>query len=99
METRRRGRKCWEEVPHPYPFNAATTIRYQLPQADDIQLSIYNILGQRITPLVDDAQPAGCYAATWNGKDQPGVDMASGIYRYRLTGGNRSPTKKMLILR
>ena len=84
---------------YPNPFNASTTVRYQLPKATEVQLSIYNLLGQKVRTVVDGVQPAGFYAVIWDGRNQSGVDMASGIYLYRLTGGDRSLVKKMLILR
>ena len=83
----------------PNPFNASTTVLYQLPESVHIRLTIYNILGQKVITLVDDVQPAGYYIKTWDGRDQSGMDVSGGIYLYCLTGSNRFITKKMLLLR
>lgn len=69
---------------YPNPFNPTTTIWYQLPVDGKIRLSIYNTLGQQITTLVDDSKVAGFYTSEWNGKDQSGKTVASGIYFYRI---------------
>ncbi|MCP4633333.1 MAG: T9SS type A sorting domain-containing protein [candidate division Zixibacteria bacterium] len=78
----------------PNPFNPETTLKYSLPVAGDVNLSIYNILGQRVTSLVDGYQNAGQYNVIWNASS-----YSSGIYFYRLTTGDKSFSKKMQLLK
>lgn len=84
---------------YPNPFNAATVIKYGLPVNCDVRLIIYNVAGQRIRTLVDGPQTAGYKTAIWNGKNDEGLDVSSGIYLYSLTAGQNSEQKKMVILR
>ena len=83
----------------PNPFNPRTTIRYQLPQNAQIRMEIFNILGQRVITLVDSRQQAGRYQVVWNGKNQSGNRVASGVYILRLQAGNRVKTMKMVLLK
>ncbi|MDZ7363203.1 MAG: Ig-like domain-containing protein [candidate division KSB1 bacterium] len=83
---------------YPNPFNPTTQIRYELPRAVHVSVIIYNSLGQEIRRLVDRVQPAGYHHVTWNGRDQRGKPVPSGIYHYRLQVGNEFVlTKKMLL--
>ena len=91
---------------YPNPFNPTTTIRYILPTASRVTLKIYNVLGQEVSTLVNDLQPAGQKTAVWNGSGNAGNPVASGVYFYRIvaTGAqdrNRSAAlvKKMLLVR
>jgi hypothetical protein len=80
---------------YPNPFNPATTISYQLSAVSQVELSIYNLLGQKVATLVDRRQPAGVYQVKWDGTAYP-----SGVYYYRLltdTGFNQ--TKKLILLK
>jgi len=80
---------------YPNPFNPTTTISYQLPSISKINLSIYNILGQKLTTLVAEKQPAGSYKAVW---DASGI--ASGVYFYRLeTQQGLVETRKLVLLK
>ncbi len=79
---------------YPNPFNARTTIGYGLPTASHISLTIYDILGQKITTLVDAYQPAGEYQINWDAASQ-----SSGIYFYRLDVGGMVETKRMSLLK
>ncbi len=83
---------------YPNPFNPATAISYQLPAASQVQLKIYNLKGQEIKTLVDEFHEAGLKSVVWNGSDDQGRKVASGIYVYQLTAGQFSMTKKMLLL-
>jgi hypothetical protein len=71
---------------YPNPFNPTTTIRYALPQASRVTLSVYNILGQRVTDLVKDEQAAGYYAVPFDG-----ARLASGVSFYHLSARPRVP--------
>jgi hypothetical protein len=69
----------------PNPFNPSTTIRYEVAQTSHIRLSIYNLLGQEVTRLVDAVQATGRYSVVWDGRNSLGQTVASGIYTYRMT--------------
>lgn len=84
---------------YPNPFNPTTTIRYQLPEKSLVNLKIYNILGQLIRTLVDDEKAAGYYTIQWDGRDDSGKTVGSGIYFYRLEAGSFIQTRKALFLR
>jgi hypothetical protein len=84
----------------PNPFNPATTIKFGLPAPDILSLQIYDILGKRIRTLASEVQyDRGYHAIVWDGRDDRGVHVASGIYLLRLTAGNRSDLIKMTLLR
>ncbi|MGB9773859.1 MAG: alpha-amylase family glycosyl hydrolase [Bacteroidota bacterium] len=88
---------------YPNPFNPTTTILYEIPKTGKVTLEVYNILGQKVITLVDGVQTAGRYAVRWNGVNEQGLPVASGVYFYRLIvqGGARGEfvqTKKMLLL-
>lgn len=84
---------------YPNPFNPETTIEYALTEPTPVQLSIYNILGQRVRILVNEEQNAGYYRIHWNGKDESGRAVASGVYLYKLEAGEISKTRKMLLIK
>ena len=79
---------------YPNPFNPLTTINYELPSTNYVDLSIYNLLGQKIATLVNQKQPAGRYQIQWNARG-----FASGVYYYRLIAGSLVETKKLVLLR
>ncbi len=72
---------------HPNPFNPSTVIKYQLPQTNQVNLKIYNLFGQEIRTLVSENQQAGYYSSTWDGRDQNGQMVATGIYFYKIQAG------------
>ncbi|MCB0297974.1 MAG: T9SS type A sorting domain-containing protein, partial [Calditrichaeota bacterium] len=85
---------------YPNPFNPSTLIRYQLPAAGEVELAVYNLIGQRIKTLVQQHQGAGGYAVQWDGTDDASRPVASGIYFYRLSAGKHFvQTRKMLLTR
>jgi rhodanese-related sulfurtransferase len=87
---------------YPNPFNPRTDIRYQIAESDLLahtSLKIYNILGQEIRTLVDQAQEPGYYTVTWDGRDDTGRQVASGFYFYRLSAGEFTATKSMVLLK
>lgn len=83
----------------PNPFNAGTLIRYELPEAGQARLEIYNILGQRVAVLTDGIQAAGTHAVRWDGRGDDGRILSSGIYLCRLITGEGVRTRKMVLLR
>jgi hypothetical protein len=82
---------------YPNPFNPSTSINYQLPQPAPVRLVIYNVLGQEVRQLVNSQQPAGYHTAIWDGRDNAGRLVPSGIYHYRIQAGSFKMTKKMLM--
>ena len=87
----------------PNPFNPETTIRYAIPEAAQVRLVVYNILGQEVVRLVDRDQVPGFYALRWDGKDSFGRGVASGVYLYKIhaVGETRrfAQVHKMLLLK
>jgi hypothetical protein len=90
---------------YPNPFNPATTIKYELPVQSTVTLTIYTILGQKVKTLVNGVEDAGVKHVQWDGRNERGLGVATGVYFYRLearaVSGNASFTqvKKMLLLR
>lgn len=91
---------------YPNPFNPTTSINYQLPKTGLVNISVYNIIGQKIKTLLNEQKPAGAYQVIWDGTDQAGKQVSSGVYLYRLwvsTPSGKSvefmQTKKMVLVR
>jgi len=84
---------------YPNPFNSSTVISYTLSYKSDIALNIYNSRGQHIRTLIKDSQNAGNYQISWNGADQAGNRVSSGIYIYELSNSKTKQARKMLILK
>lgn len=86
---------------YPNPFNAATTIRYRLSEMSPTQTSIkiVNILGQEIKTLVAEKQSAGDYRVTWDGLDNSGKPVSSGVYLYSIRSGSFSAAKKLVVIK
>lgn len=90
---------------YPNPFNPTTTIRYALPRDARVTVSVYNILGQLVSELVNDVQSAGYYTVAWNGRNQYGLQVATGVYLYRIEarptdgGAPFVSTKKMVLMK
>ena len=83
----------------PNPFNPSTTIAFTLPNQLQTRLSIYNIEGKEVATLVDQVLDGGLREVAWNGRDDRGNSVSSGVYFYRLTAGNQTLTKKMVFLK
>jgi hypothetical protein len=84
---------------YPNPFNLFTTIRFELPQPTFITIDIYNALGERIRTLVQEQLCAGSWAINWNGTDDNGMEIPSGIYIYRLHTLNYTASRKMMLIK
>jgi len=88
---------------YPNPFNPVTTIEYQLPFDSKVKIEIYNILGQRVKTLIDRRDPAGKYKITWDGRNDYGSRIASGLYIYRIQAVSNNKTyitaRKMILIR
>jgi hypothetical protein len=92
---------------YPNPFSSAaksrsarnpeTVIEYQLPRASEVEISIFNLQGQKVATLVEGRREAGSHQTIWNGRDESGRGAATGVYLYRLQAGDVLVTKKMLV--
>lgn len=85
--------------PAPNPFNPQTELRFQLREASDIALSIYNVKGEHVVRLVAGAYPAGRHSVTWRGVDSRGRKLASGIYLARFVAGDVVQTQRLLLVK
>ncbi len=84
---------------YPNPFNPTTVIEYALPKTAQVKIQVYNILGQKVRSLVDEPQEPGYKTIYWDGKDDSGREISSGIYFYRIVAGNFVKCKKMALLK
>ena len=84
---------------YPNPFNPTTTIRYDLPKSSKVTLTIYNNLGQEVITLIQEQQTAGEKSVVWDGKDNLGKQVSSGVYFYQLKAGNFLESRKMVLIR
>lgn len=87
------------KINFPNPFNPSTTISFLLPENATCTLDIYNIRGQKVRTLINDAKSAGNYSVFWNGQNDNGKPVSSGLYFYRLVTPNFSQTRKMLLVK
>ncbi len=83
---------------YPNPFNPETTFRYQLPEMSDVSIEIYSILGQKIKTWQYVSQPAGEYTVNWNGIDDLGKQVSSGIYFLQMKAGSYREMRKMTVM-
>jgi len=77
---------------YPNPFNPATTIEYSIPENSIVTLKVYDILGKEVASIFNEYQNQGSYIVNWNASS-----LSSGVYIYKLTAGNYSDTKKMVL--
>ncbi len=84
---------------YPNPFNPETTISYQLSENSEVELKIYNIKGKKVKQIVSDQLLAGQHSVVWNGRDDNGESVSSGIYFYKLKTDNYEETKRMILLK
>jgi hypothetical protein len=84
---------------YPNPFNPTTTISFSMPQRENVRVEVYDILGKLVRTIVDKEVAAGNYSVVWEGNDQGGAKVASGMYFYRIQAGSFSSVKKMLMLK
>jgi flagellar hook assembly protein FlgD len=83
----------------PNPFNPSTTIAFKLPARRDVFLSVYNAEGSLIKNLVNGSMAEGLQEVTWDGKNEQGTPVGSGVYFYQLTFENQTLTKKMVLIK
>ena len=86
------------EQNYPNPFNPNTMISYQLAMSSEVKLSIYNTTGQLVRTLVDEFQTAGKKSVVWDGLNDNGERMSSGLYLYQIKAGKFAQCKKMLLV-
>ena len=84
---------------YPNPFNPVTTITFDLARANHVWLTIFDMLGAEVASLANSEMPVGTQTVVWDGKDKAGLEVASGIYFYRLQAGSRSAVKKLILVR
>ncbi len=84
---------------HPNPFNPSTTIFFTLPEAGDVRLTVYNTQGQTVKTLAEGRRAAGAHSVVWDGRDDGGNAVASGVYFSELVTPSGAERKKMLLLR
>ncbi len=84
---------------YPNPFNPSTLIEFSIPVTSHARIEVFNLLGEEVNVLMDRNLPAGRYSVTWNGDDLAGQTASSGIYFYRLTAGDFSYTRKMMLVK
>jgi hypothetical protein len=84
---------------YPNPFNPTTTIAFTVPDKTRVALTVYNVEGRRVTTLVDRIMTAGYKKVVWDGLNDTGNQVSSGIYFYRLTAGQKTLTRKMVLIR
>ena len=84
---------------YPNPFNPVTKLDYNLPLRSKVNISIYNVLGQEIKTLVNEVKEYGYHSTIWNGQDNLGRDMSSGVYFARIISQGFTKTRKMLLVK
>jgi hypothetical protein len=84
---------------YPNPFNPETSIRYSIDQNGPVSLKIYNTRGQLVRTLVNETKASGLHTVVWNGMDEQGSAVSSGIYYYKMYAGKYSSTRKMILMK
>ncbi|TFG98745.1 MAG: T9SS type A sorting domain-containing protein, partial [Calditrichales bacterium] len=84
---------------YPNPFNPETNINFEIAQAHDVKILIYNVLGQKVRTLVNENFNAGSHVVRWNGLSDTGFQVPSGVYFYRIKAGEFMASKKMVMLK
>jgi hypothetical protein len=85
---------------YPNPFNPSTSIKFGLPTQAPVTMEIYNVLGVKVRTLIHgEVMNAGFHQMEWNGKDDAGISVTSGVYLYRINAGTFQVTKKMMMLK
>ncbi len=84
---------------YPNPFNPVTQIEFALPNPGEVKLAVYNVIGQKVTTLIDGSMQAGYHSIEWDGVNSNGKQVSSGVYFYKIQAGDYSHSKKMLLLK
>ena len=83
----------------PNPFNPVTNISFQVPEASDVTVAVYNMMGQKIADLVQANVPAGYHQVVWDSRNLQGESVSSGVYLYTITSGDYHAMKKMILMK
>jgi len=92
-------RSYWLNQNYPNPFNPSTRISYEVAKDGHVRIVVYDRLGKEVVTLVNEYRPSGKHFAEWNGRDAEGLQVASGLYFYRMWSGFFTATKRMLYVR
>jgi flagellar hook assembly protein FlgD len=84
---------------YPNPFNPMTTISYEIPKGDFVDIGVYNMNGNKIATLVSEFQTPGVKSYQWNGTNDYGNNVSAGVYIYTIQAGNHRQSKKMILLK
>ena len=84
---------------YPNPFNAGTVISWEMDSPSHVELTIFDVLGRRVRMLIEADSPAGFHSVNWDGENDAGAAMASGVYIYRISTDTHSATKRMVLIR
>lgn len=87
------------EQNYPNPFNAGTVIRFAQPVDGNVRIDVFNILGRKVKTLVNEFRSAGTHQTDWDGRSDDGIEVATGVYFYRITTDGFSSTRKMVLLK
>lgn len=87
------------EANYPNPFNPETTIRFGIPEKNHVTVTVYDLMGRKVKTLMNAIKPAGQYQTVWDGMDDAGNPVVSGIYFYEVRNGNDSQIRKMTLLK
>ena len=84
---------------YPNPFNPTATITYQVPRPSEVRIEVYNTLGQKVRTLLKDHKGPGVYQVIWDGRNNSGVQVGSGVYLYSMVAGDYVQARKMILMR
>ena len=84
---------------YPNPFQTSTTVRYTLPEASPVQVAVFDVLGRRVTELVNETQTTGTHTIVWNGTNRQGELVGTGIYFLQIHAGDRTESHTMVLMR
>jgi len=99
MDVSRSPKEVVLEQNYPNPFNPTTQIRFYLPSEANVALTVYNVAGQEVRTLANDMLPVGEHVVTWDGRDNVGNTVSTGVYFYKLISGNTTHIRKMVMLK
>lgn len=84
---------------YPNPFNPTTEIAFQVPRQSEVRIEIYNLLGQKVRTLLNERREPGYYEVVWDGRNEGGAQVSSGVYLYRMVAGDYMRVRKMILMR
>jgi flagellar hook assembly protein FlgD len=84
---------------YPNPFNPVTSIQFDIPEQSEVRMDIYNLMGQRVATLINNTLEPGFHAVKWNGTNDFGNQLSSGMYIYRISANNFTSVKKLILMK